>query len=127
ILTLMEDNGHALWLGTTNGLSRASVQYGAGNVLHVQFRNYDERDGLQGREFNENAALKTKRGELVFGGANGFNIINPEAMSHNTIVPEVVLTDLRVFDKSPQPGEVVNNRVFLKTAISEIKEITLKY
>ena len=127
ILTLMEDNGQALWLGTTNGLSRASVQYGANGALQVQFRNYDERDGLQGREFNENAALKTKQGELIFGGANGFNIINPDAISHNTIVPEVVLTDLRVFDKSPQPGEVVNNRVLLKTAISEVKEITLKY
>jgi signal transduction histidine kinase/DNA-binding response OmpR family regulator len=39
----------------------------------------------------------------------------------------VVLTDLCVFDKSPQPGEVINNRVLLKTAISDIKEITLKY
>jgi signal transduction histidine kinase/DNA-binding response OmpR family regulator len=42
-------------------------------------------------------------------------------------VPEVVLTDLRVFDKSPQPGEVFNDRVLLQTAISEVKEITLKY
>ncbi|WP_243751570.1 two-component regulator propeller domain-containing protein [Niastella caeni] len=127
ILTLMEDNGHALWLGTTNGLSRAWIQIRPKGDMVVQFRNYDERDGLQGREFNENAALKTKRGELIFGGANGFNIINPEAIAHNTIVPDVVLTDLRVFDKSPQPGEVINNRVLLTTAISEIKEITLKY
>ncbi|HEY1199857.1 MAG TPA: ATP-binding protein, partial [Niastella sp.] len=97
------------------------------DVLQILFRNYDERDGLQGREFNENAALKTKQGELIFGGANGFNIISPEAIAHNTIVPEVVLTDLRVFDRSPQPGEVINNRVLLKTAISEVKEITLKY
>lgn len=127
VLTLMEDNAHTLWLGTTNGLSRGWVQYGANGSVKIQFRNYDERDGLQGREFNENAALKTKRGELIFGGANGFNIISPDAISHNTVVPEVVLTDLRVFDKSPQPGEVFNNRVLLSTAISAIKEITLKY
>jgi signal transduction histidine kinase/ligand-binding sensor domain-containing protein/DNA-binding response OmpR family regulator len=127
ILTIMEDNAHTLWLGTTNGLSRAWVQNNGNDVLQILFRNYDERDGLQGREFNENAALKTKQGELIFGGANGFNIISPEAIAHNTIVPEVVLTDLRVFDKSLQPGEVMNNRVLLKTAISEVKEITLKY
>ncbi len=89
--------------------------------MQILFRNYDERDGLQGREFNENAALENKQGELIFGGANGFNIISPEAIAHNTIVPEVVLTDLRVFDKSLQPGEVMNNRVLLKTAISEVK------
>ncbi|WP_207514476.1 hybrid sensor histidine kinase/response regulator transcription factor [Longitalea luteola] len=127
ILTLLEDNAHTLWLGTTNGISRAWVQKNANDALHIQFRNYDERDGLQGREFNENAALKTKRGELIFGGANGFNIISPETIAHNAVVPEVVLTGLRVFDKSPQPGEVINNRVLLQTAISEVKEITLKY
>jgi signal transduction histidine kinase/ligand-binding sensor domain-containing protein/DNA-binding response OmpR family regulator len=127
ILTLMEDNTHTLWLGTTNGISRGWVQNGANGVMQIQFRNYDERDGLQGREFNENAALKTKRGELIFGGANGFNIISPETISHNTVMPEVVLTNLRVFDKSPQPGEVINNRVLLKSAISEATDITLKY
>ncbi|SEP45526.1 hybrid sensor histidine kinase/response regulator transcription factor [Niastella yeongjuensis] len=127
ILTLLEDNEHTLWLGTANGLSRAWVQYDAKGAMQVQFRTYDERDGLQGREFNENAVLKTKQGELIFGGANGFNIISPEAISHNTVVPEVVLTELYVFDKSPQPGEVINNRVLLQTAISEVKEITLRY
>jgi signal transduction histidine kinase/ligand-binding sensor domain-containing protein/DNA-binding response OmpR family regulator len=127
ILTIMEDNANSLWLGTTNGISRAWVQNNGNEVMQISFRNYDERDGLQGREFNENAALKTKKGELIFGGANGFNIISPEAIAHNAIVPEVVLTDLRVFDKSLQPGEVMNNRVLLKTAISEVKEITLKY
>lgn len=127
ILTIMEDNAHTIWLGTTNGLSRAWVQNNGNDITTILFRNYDERDGLQGRAFNENAALKTKQGELIFGGANGFNIISPEAIAHNTIVPEVVLTDLRVFDKSPQPGEVVNNRVLLQTAISEVKEIALKY
>ncbi|MBO9200713.1 MULTISPECIES: hybrid sensor histidine kinase/response regulator transcription factor [Niastella] len=127
ILTLMEDNAHTLWLGTSNGLSRAWVKHETNGAIRLQFRNYDERDGLQGREFNENAALKTKQGELIFGGANGFNIISPEAISHNTVVPEVVLTDLRVFDKNPQPGEVINNRVLLQTAISEVKAITLKY
>ncbi|WP_205509015.1 hybrid sensor histidine kinase/response regulator transcription factor [Longitalea arenae] len=127
ILTLLEDNAHTLWLGTTNGLSRAWMQKDAAGVLQIQFRNYDERDGLQGREFNENAALKTKRGEVIFGGANGFNLINPESIAHNTVVPEVVLTDLRVFDKSPQPGELFNDRVLLATNVSAVKEITLKY
>jgi len=126
VLTLLQDDTHTLWLGTANGVSRAFIS-GLNYNVQLQFRNYDERDGLQGREFNENAAWKTRRGELIFGGANGFNIINPLAVSHNTIVPEVVLTDLHVFDKSPQPGEVINNRVLLNTTISDVKEITLKY
>lgn len=127
VLTLLEDDMHSLWLGTANGISKADIRYDANNAIHLQFRNYDERDGLQGREFNENAALKTKQGELIFGGANGFNSIHPSAIAHNTIVPDVVLTGLRVFDKSPQPGEAINNRVLLHTTISEVKQITLRY
>jgi signal transduction histidine kinase/ligand-binding sensor domain-containing protein/DNA-binding response OmpR family regulator len=127
VLTLMEDDAHTLWLGTANGIARGFVHNGSNHTVQVQFRNYDERDGLQGREFNENAALKTRQGELIFGGANGFNIINPVAISHNTSVPDVVLTDVRVFDKSLQPGEVLNHRVFIQTAVPEVKEITLKY
>ena len=40
--------------------------------------NYDEMNNLQNREFNDNAALKTREGELIFGGPSGFNIINPD-------------------------------------------------
>ncbi len=55
---------------------------------------------LRGVEFNENAALKTKRGELIFLAVQmDLRLSVPKLLLIDTIVPEVVLTDLRVFDK----------------------------
>jgi signal transduction histidine kinase/ligand-binding sensor domain-containing protein/DNA-binding response OmpR family regulator len=119
VLNILEDNDHTLWMSTANGLSNMNEQY--------QFKNYDESDGLQGREFNENAALKTSRGELIFGGGNGFNLFYPHTIAVNHNVPPVVLTDFQVFNKSMSPGEVMNGRVLLSNTISHTKEITLKY
>lgn len=68
------DQGH-IWFSTLNGLCKLiaktndSLQY----ISHATII-YNEDDGLQGREFNEGSSLKTRRGELIFGGPNGFNL-----------------------------------------------------
>lgn len=119
VLNILEDNDHTLWMSTTNGVSNMNTAY--------QFKNYDESDGLQGREFNENAALRTRSGELVFGGANGFNLFYPHKIAVNGSIPPIVFTDLQIFNKSIQPGEVLNGRTLLPQSISDTKTITLKY
>lgn len=82
---------------------------------------------MQSRDFNENAAYKTRNGELMFGGANGFNIFNPENIRENKIIPQIAFTDFQLFNKSMGVGEETNNHVILPQSISQTKEITLKY
>jgi signal transduction histidine kinase/ligand-binding sensor domain-containing protein/DNA-binding response OmpR family regulator len=128
ILTLLEDNNGDLWISTPNGISHATIQYTNQSKKPVlKFQNYTERDGLQGREFNENAALKSRTGELIFGGPNGFNVINPGELAHNQQIPVVVLTDFQIFDKSVRVGDEINKRIILHQSISEAKQIVLKY
>jgi len=129
ILTIVEDKQQRLWVSTPNGLSCIHVQQPNGNIsdLSISCKNYDELDGLQGIAFNENASLKTRRGELAFGGASGFNLFDPETILADKNVPSVVLTDLQVFNKSVAIGEKINGRVILPRAISQTDEITLKY
>ncbi|SFD55147.1 Signal transduction histidine kinase [Chitinophaga sp. CF118] len=122
VLNILEDKDHTLWMSTANGLSNLSI-----SEKQYQFKNYDESDGLQGREFNENAALKTSHGELIFGGGNGFNLFYPHTIAVNHNVPPVVLTDFQIFNKSMEPGEAINGRTLLSQSISNTKEITLKY
>lgn len=128
ILNILEANDQSLWMSTPNGLSNMTIQPGTnGKQPTFYFRNYDESDGLQGKDFNENAALKTSRGELIFGGGNGFNLFFPDAITVNSNVPPVVLTDLQIFNKSILPGEKVNGRVLLPAAISSTQSIVLKH
>ncbi|HEX9511783.1 MAG TPA: two-component regulator propeller domain-containing protein [Puia sp.] len=128
ILTMLEDNSHNLWFSTPNGLSNMIVSTDSHTGQYSwRFKNYDESHGLQGREFNENAALKTREGELIFGGANGFNIFDPQRFRIGTRNPELILTDLQVFNKSIGIGEKLNGHIILPRSITESREITLRY
>ena len=128
VTTILKDNADNLWLGTPNGLSYLQIiRDDAGNIASLKFKNYDEADGLQGMQFNDGAAFKTKKGELVFGGANGFNLFRPEDIHINEAKPEVKFTGLQVFNREVKIGEEINGNQILHTSITQAKEITLKH
>jgi len=60
---------------------------------------------LQGLEFEANAYLKTKDGEMYFGGINGFNSFYPGNIKINKFIPPVYITDFLVFNKKIRAGE----------------------
>jgi len=106
VLSIQEDRDHFLWAGTSGGLSRIAVSTEKGQIK-IKCVNFDEYDGLQGREFNQYAALRTREGELLFGGANGFNLFRPESIGRDEHIPPVVLTGLQIFNKEePLPASV---------------------
>ena len=125
ILNILEDNDHQLWLSTPNGLSRVTVRVDRGHVT-CRYTNYDQSYGLQGKEFNENAALKTRTGELIFGGGNGFNIFDPQKLRTSPHHSQLIFTDLQVFNKTVGIGEKLNGHVILPQSITESRQITLR-
>jgi signal transduction histidine kinase/ligand-binding sensor domain-containing protein/DNA-binding response OmpR family regulator len=129
ILTLKEDDKKNLWVSTPHGISNVLINYNPGqpDSLKLNFKNYDEADGLQGRQFNENAAFKTSKGELIFGGVNGFNFFRPEDIGINENKPNVILTDFQIFNKTVKIGEEINGDVILHETINQTKSITLKH
>lgn len=126
ILTILEDDNHNLWLSTPNGLTNLLLNP-EGNIQEIKIMNYHESDGLQGMTFNENAAAKLKSGELVFGGATGFNIFNPKSLMKNTLTPKVVFTDFQLFNKSLRVGERLKGDVVLSKSIAATDHITLAH
>ncbi len=128
ILTIQEDHLKQLWMGTPGGLANMiNLEDAADNSIPYKFINYDAADGLQGREFNENASFKTSKGELIFGGANGFNLFHPKDIANKKDVPELVFTDFLIFNSSVKVGQKINGRVVLNKSISEIEKIQLKH
>jgi signal transduction histidine kinase/ligand-binding sensor domain-containing protein/DNA-binding response OmpR family regulator len=123
---VLEDKGGAMWLSTSNGLGRITLTPGNG-TYKFQFESFDETDGLQGREFNVSTALKTNKGELVFGGSHGFNIFDPLSIHPNTDEPKLIFTDFQLFNKSIAANEEVDGHVVLSKAISATQEITLNH
>ncbi len=78
-----------LWMSTNNGISML-------NLANNTFTNYDEKDGLQGNEFNRNAFCKTSDNTIFFGGLNGFNYFNPKKLIAKKTVPNVLITALKI-------------------------------
>lgn len=126
VLTITEDREKRLWMSTPNGLSMLRIA-GTENNPKFAFRNYDESDGLQGREFNEKSAFRTREGQLIFGGANGFNMFNPATIKLNTHHAPIVFTSFDIFNKPVRIGERLKKRVILNRTITETRSITLPY
>ncbi|MDM8559806.1 two-component regulator propeller domain-containing protein [Candidatus Parabeggiatoa sp. HSG14] len=112
---ILEDNQGNLWLSTNKGISQF-------NPTTATFRNYDILDGLQNDEFRT-AYYKNNRGELFFGGINGFNVFYPENITDNPYVPPIMITDFKIFN---QPVTIGDNSP-LQQHINVTQEITLSY
>lgn len=89
ILTILEDAGGNLWMSTFNGIAKF-------NTKTKTFKNYYQSDGLQSNQFNYNAALKLRSGELAFGGIKGFTLFRPENIGASNDNPKVFVTDIKV-------------------------------
>lgn len=126
VIDMHEDDMHNIWASTTNGLSNILVSQNGG-VLRFHFINYNENEGLQGHEFNENSSYKTKAGEMIFGGANGFNIFKPADIHINNDVPKILFTDFNVFNQHVGVGEKIMGRIVLPKSITKSDSIQLKY
>lgn len=95
---ILVDDHDDLWMSTNKGLSRFTPSTGT-------FRNYDERDGLQGDEFNRYAYCRMPDGTLYFGGINGFNRFRPEELLDDSGPMRILITDIKLMNRSIVPGE----------------------
>ncbi|ASB50111.1 hybrid sensor histidine kinase/response regulator transcription factor [Alkalitalea saponilacus] len=124
IISMQIDEQGNLWIATLNGLS--SLTLNNEEDVYV-FRNYDLLDGLQGLEFNEHSTLRTSNGELIFGGANGFNLFNPEKVIDHHQQFSVILTEFRLFNRPIAIGENIGGRTILNKALNQSGEISLRH
>ncbi|MHC1705667.1 MAG: two-component regulator propeller domain-containing protein [Tenuifilaceae bacterium] len=114
---LLVDERNNIWISSTNGISRF-------NHKEIKFINYSVQDGLQGNEFENYVALKTRDGRMLFGGNNGFNYFNPSEIKSNLTPPIVVISGFKIFNKPVLIGAKGSP---LKSHISKTNEIELKY
>ncbi|NOZ74382.1 MAG: hypothetical protein GXO90_03260 [FCB group bacterium] len=97
IYGILPDEFNNLWLSTNNGLARFNPE--TGDVTR-----FDRFDGLQGTEFNQGAYCPRTNGELVFGGIDGINIVDPGNIRLNNKVPPVVFTNFSLQGRPVNPG-----------------------
>jgi len=120
VYAILGDAQDHLWLSTNSGISMF-------DPASRTFRNYDESDGVQGREFNSGAYCLSPDGEMFFGGMNGLNAFTPGNIEKNQHVPPIVITDFKINNIPVPVGETPDRHRILDKPISETQEIRLSY
>ena len=92
IAGITQDNSGNIWVSTNNGLACYSPET-------KQIRVFDENDNLLLNEFNPGASCKLQNGKLLFGGTEGFVMVDPGKMKPDNFRPPIVLTGFKIFNK----------------------------
>ena len=116
IYGILVDEQNTLWMSTNRGISNF-------NPDDNSFRNYGLEDGLIQLEFNGAAFAKGAGGILYFGHNDGITAFNPENLDINTTPPQVVISDIRLFNESVLPGPDSP----LKEQIEKARKITIAH
>jgi len=82
-----------LWLSTNKGIARFSLQT-------LTAKSYDETNGLQGQDFLAGSYYESEKGELFFGGKDGYNAFFPTEIKDDPLPPQLVFTEIEIFSKS---------------------------
>lgn len=98
IYQILEDNNGSIWLSTNMGISSF-------NFATRKFRNYNHYNGVQHNNFVHASGVRLSNGNLMFGGLEGFNYFTPAGLTVNKTVPVVLLTDLKVANRSVIPSD----------------------
>jgi signal transduction histidine kinase/DNA-binding response OmpR family regulator/ligand-binding sensor domain-containing protein len=112
-VNLLSDNDNNLWLVTGTTLFRY-------NPITEVFKSFGKADGLDMEEFYIHLHYKNKTGKMFIGGDKGIITFYPDDIKDNPFPPNVVITNLSLFNR---PEE----KLVFKDDIAELKEIELAY
>ncbi|UCH13193.1 MAG: hypothetical protein JSV22_08750 [Bacteroidales bacterium] len=125
IYGILEDDYGNLWFSTSAGLVKFI------NALtkpeEKEFSVYDTKYGLQSKQFKEGAYYKASNGEMYFGGIKGFNSFFSEKIVKNEFMPEILITDFQINNKSVKIGETIFRDQTLNKSITLTDKIKVSH
>lgn len=126
IWEIKEDNSGRIWMDGAKGVASILLKKNAAGYSYA-IHKYDDYDGLQANEFNAYAALKTKNGDLIFGGAHGFNLFDPQSIKSFSAKPQLLFTNFELYNKTVGVGDTINGNVILNQSITRSRSIVLNH
>ncbi len=116
--SMIEDDQGYFWIGTQYGLYRFSGETGESRI-------FTEEDGLPISIHGLNSMCRKKDGRIVSGGIEGFYEFHPDSLRINHIPPQVVITEMQVFNE--QLSSDKNEKASLTRKISYAGSIDLNH
>lgn len=119
---IASDSEGNVWVSTNLGISRLD-----GQDLHSLIRNYDEQDGVGGKNFTEASVFRNDKGEIFFGGSNGLTYFIPNEIKAIPTAHQPVITELKILNKPVSVNEKIGSKVIMDKSIMYEKEIFIPY
>ncbi len=112
---ILPEKGNFLWISSIKGLLRM-------DIAKEQFEHY-----LPTLNFSFSCAFKFSDHQLLFGTSDGLLMFDPDKISKNEVFPEVMISELKLFNKEVAIDSSFNGDVVLEQSLSQTKEISLSY
>lgn len=125
VCSIIEDNNHTMWVATDHGVSNVMVKKLSNVEWQYSIRSFNSRDGLQQGPFNKRSICKTSSGNILVGGQDGVDIINPSRSIIKDRSEKPIFSGLVMFGEEVEVGSEVSGRVVLERALSETKQLVL--
>lgn len=121
VVSFLEDAQGRFWIANWDGIHVVDPE------LPKAVTHYDRHDEIKGGFFYNNVCLKDPSGNLLFGGMEGFNLINPSRLIQNPVMPTVYIEKFSIAHQEIEPGQKYKDEVILSKPINEVGEVKLDH
>ncbi|MFW5821255.1 MAG: ATP-binding protein, partial [Bacteroidota bacterium] len=122
VMGILRDETGVLWMSTKSDL--VSYNQYADNPRFVR---YGYNDGTQGNIYMVNSFYRNMKGDMFFGGDNGFTSFTPGDIKPNHIAPKLAITDLRVIDREIKVGDTISRNNTLAKNINYTDQVIFPF
>jgi signal transduction histidine kinase/ligand-binding sensor domain-containing protein/DNA-binding response OmpR family regulator len=119
VRSMIEDTSGNLWISSAG---QGIINFNPMSKKVIAF--YTQKDGLPSNQFNNNSGLRLTDSQFFFGGTEGAVYFDPNNIVKNNYVPQVILTDFKIKNKSIS---VNDENSLLSNTITYSKEIELSH
>ncbi len=120
VCKILQDSDKNLWITTNKGISKFSK-------TNSSIRNFNNKDGVQPGMFIENCGMKTRSGQIFFGGTEGITFFYPAEISGKLHHPNIIFTNFLLFNNPVEICSETNPHSPLHKTINFVSQITLDY
>lgn len=111
---LSDDAGH-LWISSIKGLVKFDIS-------KEVFQNY-----LPNIYFNHGCCYKLNKHQFYYGTSDGFIEFDPATIAEDKFLPDVAISDIKLFNQSIKIDQDFNGDVVLNQSLSNTKKLRLNY
>lgn len=120
VTNIEEDKNGMLWISSNIGMIKF-------NPNNEEYELYDNKDGLEGKQFNINSSFNYNNKTFYFGGVEGLSYFQPLNVKSFNVEPKLAFTNLIIGSSKVKVNDTVNKRVVLSKPFAYTKEIILSH